>query len=131
MGDSLDHTLVTNPNQLPVRYYGTKVQDNPMSESLLSIVTEDAEFCMELSMDGTIVYTNTHMPTDKELSECPYVILSSSNPWIPMKVQFPCNGKRTLEEEVGGLRHLSGVRAHDFIENNEMLPSEEDCSFLS
>ena len=53
MGDKMDHSLI-NPNQL--RHFGTIVQDNPMSPKPLSIITEDKEFCMELRMDGTIVY---------------------------------------------------------------------------
>ena len=40
MGDSMDTTLV-NPNQL--RHYGTQVQDNPMSQLPLSIITEDSD----------------------------------------------------------------------------------------
>ena len=38
MGDMLYHTLV-NPNQ--PRNYGNRVQDSPMSESPLYIITED------------------------------------------------------------------------------------------
>ena len=38
MGGQLDHSLI-NPNQL--RHHGTKVQDNPMSDRALSIITED------------------------------------------------------------------------------------------
>jgi hypothetical protein len=52
MGDTMHHTLV-NPNQL--QHYGILVQDNPMSADPLSIITEDHEFSMELSMAGTIV----------------------------------------------------------------------------
>jgi hypothetical protein len=77
MGDSMDTTLV-NPNQL--RHYGIQVQDNPMSQLPLSIITEDSEFSMELMMTGTIIYADTHTPSDKELSECPHIILSSSQP---------------------------------------------------
>ena len=64
MGDLIDHTLV-NPNQL--RYHGTIVQDNPMSRDLISLMTEDEDFCMELSMMGTIVYANTFTPSDNNL----------------------------------------------------------------
>ena len=56
MGDSMETTLV-NPNQL--RYYGTQVQDNPASELPLSIITEDNEFSMDLTMAGTIVCADT------------------------------------------------------------------------
>ena len=57
MGDVLDPTLV-NPNQL--RHFGVDVQDNPMSSRPLSIITEDNEFCMELAIEGTIVFAETH-----------------------------------------------------------------------
>ena len=61
MGDTMNHTLL-NPNQL--RHYGTKVQDNPTLSHPLSIITEDNEFSMELSMKGTIVYADTYSPSD-------------------------------------------------------------------
>jgi len=86
MGDSMDTTLV-NPNQL--RHYGTQVQDNPMSEFPLSIITEDNEFSMELMMQGTIIYADTHTPSDKELHECPHINLTSNHPWDPHTVSFP------------------------------------------
>ena len=108
MGDKMDHSLI-NPNQL--RHFGTIVQDNPMSPKPLSIITEDKEFCMELGMDGTIVYAQTHTPTEKELNSCPMIQLSSPYSWNPQKVKFPrCNS--TLEEEIGGLRYLSGISTH-------------------
>ena len=47
MGDTLYHTLV-NPNEL--RRYGTRPQDKMMSESTLSIMTEDREFNIEILM---------------------------------------------------------------------------------
>ena len=53
MGDHMEHSLL-NPNQL--RHHGVRVQDDPTSQYPLSIVTEDNDFCMELSMEGTIVY---------------------------------------------------------------------------
>ena len=86
MGDSMDTTLV-NPNQL--RHYGTQVQDNPMSQLPLAIITEDSAFSMELMMKGTIIYADTHTPSNKELSECPHIILSLSQPWNPHNVNFP------------------------------------------
>jgi hypothetical protein len=105
MGKSLDHSLI-NPNQL--RHFGTKVQDDPTSDRPLSIITEDNEFSMELTMAGTIVHVNTHSPTDQELNSCPHIILSSSRSWNPHNVKFPkCT--RTLEEEIGGLRHISAI----------------------
>ena len=53
MGNHMNHSLI-NPNQL--RYYGIKVQDNPLLETAISIITEDNEFCMEIAMAGTVVY---------------------------------------------------------------------------
>ena len=124
MGDTMDHTLI-NPNQL--RHYGTEVQDNPTSKYPLSIQTEDKEFCMELSMDGTIVFVDTHLPTDHELHNCPKIHLSSQHPWNPEKVTFqPCH--MTLEEQCGGLRYLSGISSQR--ELNEELVQEESSFCL-
>ena len=70
MGETLDHTLV-NPNQL--RHYGIRVQYNPVLESPLSIITEDGEFSTKLSMEGTILFSKTDTPSDKELQEFPHI----------------------------------------------------------
>ena len=80
MGDKMQH-LLFNPNQL--RHFGTKVQDNPTSDHPLSIITEDNEFCLELDMDGTIIFANTHSPTESELQTCPHITLSSPHAWDP------------------------------------------------
>jgi hypothetical protein len=123
MGDSMDHSLI-NPNQL--RHFGTRVQDDPTSSYPLSVITEDNEFCMELSMEGTIVYANTHSPSEYELNTCPHINLSSPQPWNPMKVKFP-RSNITLEEVVGGMRYVSGVTAHH--EQEQELIQEEHDSF--
>lgn len=120
MCDVMPLTLV-NPNQL--RHFGVKVQDNPMSDRPLSIITEDNEFCMELAIEGTIVFAETHTPSSQELRDCPHIHLTSSRPWIPSQVKFPCSSG-SLEEEVGGMRYSSGVRAHHNIEC-EMLEEED------
>jgi hypothetical protein len=118
--DTMDHTLI-NPNQL--RHYGTRVQDNPMSSHPLSIITEDHEFCMELSMEGTIIFANTNSPLEHELnSTCPHISLSSPQPWNPMRVRF-LSSTITLEEEIGGMRYLSGVKAHHD-EEQELFPED-------
>ena len=105
MGDTMDHTLI-NPNQL--RYFGTRVQDNPTLEEPLSIITEDKEFCMELCMSGTICCADTFAPSEAELNTCPHIILSSSHPWDPHNVKFP-KCKRALDEMVGGMQYVSAV----------------------
>ena len=86
MGGHMDHSLV-NPNQL--RHYGTKVQDNPVSDRALSIITENNDFCMELAMAVTVVYADIFTPSDKELHECPHIILSLPHTWDPPNVSFP------------------------------------------
>ena len=99
MRDTLDYTSV-NPNQL--RHHRARVQDNPMSECPLFIITEDREFILELSMEGTIVFSETHTPSDKKLREFPHMNLNSPHPYDPMKVRFP-KCYRSLEDEVGGV----------------------------
>ena len=106
MGDSLDHTLF-NPNQL--RHFGTKVQDNPMSEKPLSIITEDNEFSLGMSMSGTVIYFDSRTPTEEELRTCPHIVLTSTHPWNPTSVTFPTSSL-SLEEEIGSLRHISSIQ---------------------
>ena len=81
----MDHSLI-NPNQL--RYYGIKVQDNPILETALSIITEDNELCMELAMKGIVVYAETFTPSEQELHQCPHIILSSPHAWNTQNVVF-------------------------------------------
>ena len=97
MGDHMDHTLL-NPNQL--RHYGVRVQDDPTSPYPLSIVTEKNEFGMELSMDGTIVYVETHAPSERDLKEFPHIELTSPHSWDPLQVKFP-KSKYTLGDMLG------------------------------
>ena len=119
----MDHSLV-NPNQL--RHYGTKVQDNPVSDRALSIVTENNDFCMELVMRGTIVYADTFTPSDKELHECPHIILSSPHTWDPHNVYFS-KPWRTLKEDMFSPRYVStidikgGTESDMFIENYDVV----------
>ena len=94
MRNHMNHSL-NNPNQL--RYYGIKVQDNPMLETALSIITEDNELCMELVMEGTVVYAEIFTPSEQKLHQCPQIILSSPRAWNPQNVVFP-RTRRTLEE---------------------------------
>ena len=102
MGDAMESTLV-NPNQL--RHFGTRVQDNPASECPLSIITEGGDFCMGLDIEGTIVFANTHTPSNRELRECPHVELSSSHVWEPEKVRFQ-KISRSLKDEIGDVSKL-------------------------
>ena len=124
MGGHMEHSLV-NPNQL--RYFGTKVQDDPTSDRALSIINEDNSFCMELAMAGTVVYADTFTPSEQELHDCPHIILSSPHAWDPHKVLFP-KAKRSLDEEVGLLRLLSAVNSTGGRESS-LLPYEDELVF--
>ena len=87
MGDKLDHTLV-NPNQL--RAYGVSVQDNPFVAKPLSITTNDTS--VKLYSEGTINCGDTRTPAESELSQLPWLILTSPHDWDPPNICFPsCN----------------------------------------
>ena len=72
VGDKLDHTLV-NPNQLWA--YGVNIQDNHFYAKPLSITSDDAS--VELYSEGTIICGDTRTPTESELSQLPWLILTS------------------------------------------------------
>ena len=61
MGNHMNHILM-NPNRL--RYCGIKVQDNPILDTALSIITEENEFCMELAMEVTAIYDEIFTPSE-------------------------------------------------------------------
>ena len=112
MGDTMDYTLV-NPNQL--RHFGIKVQDDPTSDAPIHIVTEDASFSMELKMCGTIVYNDTHTPSQQELHDCPHIIMSSPHEWDPHNVTFK-NHARSFKEEMSQNYNVSTLSRHDVME---------------
>ena len=59
-------------------------------------------------MEGIILFSNTHTPSDKQPREFSHINLSSPHPWDPIKVCFPkCS--QSLEEEVGGVNYISAV----------------------
>ena len=117
MGKHIDHTLI-NPNQLC--HYGTSAQDDPTSARPLSIITEDKSFCMELTMQGTIIFAETYSPTNQELDSCPHINLSSNASWNPHTVTFPAC-QRSLEEEIDGFRYISAS-----VTNNQQLYDDEE-----
>ena len=114
MGDSMETTLV-NPNQL--RHYGTQVQDNPVSELPLSIITEDNEFSMDLAMAGTIVCADTFTPSEHELQSCPHIQLTSSTPWDPYKVSFH-QSSLTLDDVMAHKRQVSSTQSSFHIDKD-------------
>ena len=64
MGDKMEHTLV-NPNQM--RLFGIMVQDNPVCESPLYIITEDGDFVLPLQMKGL---TSWRILAHSQLKSC-------------------------------------------------------------
>ena len=77
-------------------------------------------------MRGTVVYADTFTPSDKELHECPHIVLSSSHTWDLHNVSFP-KPQRTLEEEMGSPWYVStvnskgGIESDMFIENDDIV----------
>ena len=92
-GDSLTQSLI-NPNQLCA--FGAVVQDSPFSMERLSIHPASHDITIPLQTLGTIIFANTHAPTDQELSKHPHVVLSSNADWDPHHVRFPSHD---VEEE--------------------------------
>ena len=84
MSNKLDDTLV-NPNQL--RAYGVSIQDNPFDTKPLSIITDDVS--VKLYSEGMIICGDTQMPTESELGQLPWLILTSLHNWDPHNVCFP------------------------------------------
>ena len=102
----MDHSLI-NPHQF--RLYIVTIQDNPVCDYPLYIMTEDGEFVLTLGMKGTNVMANTHTPTMEELHDCMHITLSSHHPWDPHRVRFP-ESSRTVQEEMDEIqRSISGV----------------------
>ena len=68
------------------------VQDNPFDAKPLSITTDDAS--VELYSEGIIISGYTWTPTESELSQLPWLILTSPHDWDPYNVFFPsCSGQ--------------------------------------
>ena len=122
MGDSMETTLV-NPNQL--RHYGTQVQDNPTSKLPLSIITEDNEFSMDLTMSGTIVCADTFTPSENELQSCPHIQLTSPTPWDPYKVTFH-QSSITLDDLMAHKRQVSST--HSSFHSDKVQGGNDDYS---
>jgi hypothetical protein len=123
MADKLEHTLV-NPNQL--RAFGISVQDNPFSDAPIYIATEDSEDVLPLTCSGTILMANTRTPTDKELSTCRHIVLSSEHDWDPKNVRFP-QASRTVEEEIS--RTVGAVTSESYRDYDDCGESSDSMLF--
>ena len=103
MSDSMESTLI-NPNQL--RHYGLHIQDALISTRPISMISEDTEFAMALEREDTILYFNTHDPTQQNLVTYHHIVISSKHSWNSMKVRFDENS-HLLKEEVEWIRRVS------------------------
>jgi hypothetical protein len=99
MGSVLNHSLL-NPNQL--RYYGTTVQDNPYSVESIHIGAEDGDFILPLLASGTMIYFDSHTPSNQELHTCRHITLTSPSLWNPHDITFPSPSHQV--EEISQLR---------------------------
>ena len=91
-----------------MRYHGINVQDNPAMDTPLHIRTEDASFSMMLQMEGSIIGAKKHTPTDKELDECPHIILTSTHEWGPSQQLFP-QTDISLDDEIQNMPGMQGI----------------------
>ena len=116
MGDSLTHSLI-NPNQLCA--FGTDVQDNPFSTTGLSIQPDSHNITIPLQTLSTIIFANTHAPTDQELSKHPHIVLSSNADWDPHHIRFPSHD---VEEEsrstINAIQTRQQYDIHNFCQYN-------------
>jgi hypothetical protein len=92
-----------------MRLVGITVQDNPVCELLLYLMTEEGDFVLPLQMKGTNVMANTCTPTAQELHDCTHIVLLSKHPWDPQRVRYP-ESSRTVQEEIEMQRSIGGVR---------------------
>jgi hypothetical protein len=84
------------------------IQLNLKIQLPLSIVTEDHDFSMNLTMTGTIVFAETHTPSNHKLSTCKHIELTPSNSWDPNNVCF-FHPKISLEEMMADKCYISST----------------------
>lgn len=90
-GDALEHTLLC-PNQL--RSHGVVVDDVPVhlspspSTATHSIFFPDENIRLPLKMQGCISYLPTRYPTDEELHNCQWLIMTGDLEWDPHSPNF-------------------------------------------
>ena len=85
-GSTLQHSLI-NPNQC--RAYGISICDDPYDPYReLEIVDNVTETKIPLDIEGAIIGVTTRVPTDQELSDCIYIVMTSDYQWNPAEVQM-------------------------------------------
>lgn len=90
MGDRMDHTLIC-PNQ--VQTNGVIVDDIPWhlshsKSSTHSIYFPNKLVWLPLCLKGIISYLSTRYPTDTEVNECQWLVVTGDSPWNPYDNSF-------------------------------------------
>ena len=71
-GNRMHHSLI-NPNQL--RHFQIDVCDNPYDKGGMHITDPVSKVSIPLLSKGTIVYADSHAPSEKELQTCHHVVI--------------------------------------------------------
>ena len=79
----MHHSLI-NPNQL--RHFQIDVCDNPYDKGGMHITDPVSKVSIPLLSKGTIVYADSHAPSEKELQTCHHVVITSPGNWNPSTV---------------------------------------------
>lgn len=83
-GTQLDHLLI-NVNQ--IRITGLSVCDDPY-DRYRNIGIETSDIFIPFSLDGNTLNFESHVPTEDELTNCPYIILTDDTEWDPNSVDL-------------------------------------------
>jgi hypothetical protein len=73
-GNRMNHSLI-NPNQL--RHVPIEVCDNPYGKRGMHITDPITKISIPLLSKGTIIYADSHAPSEQELQTCHHVVLTS------------------------------------------------------
>ena len=110
MGDRMSHTLIC-PNQ--ARTNGVIVDDVPQhlshdNSSTHSIYFPNEQVQIPLCLRGIISYIPTRYPTDNELNECKWLVVTNDAPWNPYDKSF-----NDQEQQCASPRHGEHYRPLD------------------
>ena len=84
-GTKLDHSLI-NPNQ--IRHYGIGFWDNPYDKQRGLFIDVNDSVQIPMKTEGTKIFYQTRSPTEKELNECPKIVMTSKTEWNPGKISM-------------------------------------------
>ena len=90
MGDTMEHSLIC-PNQ--ARVNGVIVEDvpkhlSPGKSSSHSIFFPDDDVQLPLQLNGVISCFPTRFPSDHELNNCRWLVMTNDLPWEPSSPEF-------------------------------------------